>query len=57
MNMQCRLIWELNEFELAHNFIEASKNLCCAKGEGARGVMVSIVGNGHDDVSSNPGRD
>ena len=24
---------------------------------GARGVMVIIVGNGHDDTSSNPGRD
>ena len=24
---------------------------------GARGVMVSVVGNGHCDTSSNPGRD
>ena len=24
---------------------------------GARGVMVIFVGNGHDDTSSNPGRD
>ena len=24
---------------------------------GARGVMVILVGNGHGDVSSNPGRD
>ena len=24
---------------------------------GARGVMVTVVGNGHDDTSSNPGRD
>ena len=24
---------------------------------GARGVMVIVVGNGHDDSSSNPGRD
>ena len=24
---------------------------------GARGVMVIIVGNGHGDASSNPGRD
>ena len=23
----------------------------------ARGVMVIVVGNGHDDTSSNPGRD
>ena len=25
--------------------------------KGARGVMVIIVGNGHGDMSSNPGRD
>ena len=24
---------------------------------GARGVMVVVVGNGHDDTSSSPGRD
>ena len=24
---------------------------------GARGVMVIVIGNGHDDTSSNPGRD
>ena len=24
---------------------------------GARGVMVTVVGNGHSDMSSNPGRD
>ena len=24
---------------------------------GAHGVMVSVVGNGHGDASSNPGRD
>ena len=24
---------------------------------GARGVMVTVVGNGHGDTSSNPGRD
>ena len=24
---------------------------------GARGVMVIVVGNGHDDTISNPGRD
>ena len=24
---------------------------------GARGVMVIVVGNGHSDTSSNPGRD
>ena len=25
--------------------------------EGARGVMVTVVGNGHGDMSSNPGRE
>ena len=25
--------------------------------EGARGLMVIVVGNGHSDTSSNPGRD
>ena len=25
--------------------------------EGARGVMVIVVGNGHGDTSSNPGQD
>ena len=28
-----------------------------AKFGGARGVMVIVVGNGHDDMSSNPERD
>ena len=28
----------------------------CLSG-GARGVMVIVVGNGHGDTSSNPGRD
>ena len=27
------------------------------KSGGARGVMVIVVGNGHDDTSSNPGQD
>ena len=27
------------------------------KGGGARGVMVIVVGNGHNVTSSNPGRD
>ena len=36
MNMQCRLIQELmlNEFKLVHNAAEATKNICCVKGEG-----------------------
>ncbi|CAI9734926.1 Hypothetical predicted protein [Octopus vulgaris] len=37
MNMQSRLIWELmlHEFKLGHNAMEAIKNICCTKGEGA----------------------
>ena len=31
------------------------KNQCGARG--ARGVMVIVVGNGHGDTSSNPGRE
>ena len=27
------------------------------KGNGSRGIMVIVVGNGHGDTSSNPGRD
>ena len=32
-------------------FVEITKKI------GARGVMVIVVGNGHGDTSSNPGRD
>ena len=37
MNAQCSLVWELMfyEFELGHNTVEAPRNICCAKGEGA----------------------
>ena len=30
---------------------------CCIYIYGDRGVMVIVVGNGHGDTSSNPGRD
>ena len=30
--------------------------MLCEKNGGARGVMVIVVGNGHGDTSSNPGR-
>ena len=30
---------------------------CIINRRGARGVMVIVVGNGHDNTSSNPGRD
>ena len=33
-------------------------NIKCIKShQGARGVMVIVVGNAHGDTSSNPGRD
>ena len=34
MNLQHSLIWEiiLNEFELGHNTVEETKNICCVKG-------------------------
>ena len=36
MKVQCSLIWELMlyEFKLDHNAMEATKNICCVKGEG-----------------------
>ena len=34
-----------------------SSSSTCNSNRGARGVMVIIVGNGHDDMSSNPGQD
>ena len=35
MNMQHSLIWELMlyKYKLSHNTMEATKNICCAKGE------------------------
>ena len=35
----------------------SSRRMALAKNEGACGVMVIVVGNGHGDTSSNPGRD
>ena len=37
MNVQYHLIWELMlyEFELGYNVVQAIKNICCVKGEGA----------------------
>ena len=37
MNVQSSLIWELlcYKFKLRHNITESTKNICCAKGEGA----------------------
>ena len=36
MNVQCSLIWELMlyEFEMGHNAMEATKNICWVKVEG-----------------------
>ena len=47
--------------ELHHSFlaglINMSKIWKRSECNGARGVMVIVVGNGHGDTSSNPGRD
>ena len=32
-------------------------NMCVSERDSARGVVVIVVGNGHGDTSSNPGRD
>ena len=56
----------LYKFDLGHKAEETSKNLSCAKDDGAvdhtvkwsaRGVMAIVVGIGHGDTSSNPRRD
>ena len=39
------------------NFGNAGTEYKGQKTRGARGVMVIVVGNGHGDTSSNPGRD
>ena len=44
-----------------YNILTSSCNDCIksikSKNGGARGVIVIVVGNGHGDTSSNPGRD
>ena len=42
---------------IAHNASRLSIRLISQRCGGARGVMVIVVGNGHGDTSSNPGRD
>ena len=42
---------EKREFTKSKNGIKENSN------GGTSGVMVIVVGNGHDDMSSNPGRD
>ena len=37
--------------------LDESKIYNSEKKKGSRGVMVIVVGNGHGDTSSNPGRD
>ena len=43
MNIQCNLIWELMlyKFELEHNIMKVTKNICCEKDQGV--VDPSIV--------------
>ena len=38
-------------------YLLEGKRLLETRTEGARGIIFIIVGNGHDDLSSNPGRD
>ena len=45
------IFWDINGPITIH-FLEKRATL-----GGARGVMVTVVGNGHGDTSSNPGRD
>ena len=40
-----------------HTYLAAMKSSDTTKQSGARGEMVIVVGIGHDDTSSNPGRD
>ena len=42
----------MNIYTCIHTYIHTYINIY-----GARGVMVIVVGNGHGDTSSNPGRD
>ena len=42
---------------LFKNLLANHKHLTYIYKGGARGVMVIVVGIGHDDTSSNPGRD
>ena len=51
--LDCDVI--VNEFEtLSYYYVQFRTNTL---GKGARGVMVIVVGNGHGDSSSNPGRE
>ena len=58
-------LWHMNSSELFNaKFIFHTCTQNCVQissgvwlGGGARGVMVIVVGNGHGDTSSNPGRD
>ena len=46
MNMQCSSFWEfmLHKFKLGHNAMEATKNISCAKGEGAVNQSKQMLG-------------
>ena len=52
-------MYYFKDFYTKQNFILSVSYLMAIKrySGGARGVMVIIVGNGHGDTSSNPGRD
>ena len=47
--------WQADSYQVHKELIDDSSNIYILGG--AHGVMVIIVGNGHGDMSSNPGRD
>ena len=54
------MVDSVNSFILGDNRVtnsDISEQLETIDQAGARGVVVIVVGNGHDDPSSNPGRD
>ena len=44
MNMECNLICELKlyEFRMGSNAAEATKNICCVKGEGNHSTVIKL---------------
>ena len=52
----CGIVTKELHFDIIVNELECQLSYYIHFG-GARGVMVIVVGNGHGDTSSNPGRD
>ena len=55
MHFKIILVWEIIMIEINFDWI-GNLHQGCRSG-GARGVVVIVVGNGHGDTSSKPGRD